>query len=65
MPQKTSVKVDTRHTREWFKRQVDRVNDAPSVAPEQPYAFENGTVYVQPRSEDHPLIPDSGFDGPA
>ena len=58
MPQETIVKP--------LDRELGAVKDAPSVAPQQSYIFENGTPYTPPEtSEDHPLVPDQGFDGPA
>ena len=74
MPQETIVKGNAAHRearrleqpREWFRqRQEGMVDDAPSVAPEQPYAFENGTAYKPGISEEQAFIPDQGFDGPA
>jgi hypothetical protein len=55
-------------TREWLKRrqrELGMVGDAPSLAPGQPYVFENGTPSAPRMSEDQPFIPDRGFDGPA
>jgi hypothetical protein len=62
------VEQHRKETREWLKRrqrELGVVKDAPSVAPEQPYAFENEAPYEPRISEDHPFIPDRGFDGPA
>lgn len=63
MPQ-TIVKA----TRERFKQrqhELARLKDAPSIAPEQPYTYENGTAYAPRVSEGHPFVRDQGFDGPA
>ena len=63
MPQKTIVDGNTH---DWFKqrqRELGTIEDAPSIAPE-PYAYENGTPFAPATSDDHPLVPDRGFDGP-
>ena len=39
-----------------------RVEDAPPIAPEAGYRFENGTLYVPPSADGDPFIPDNGFD---
>jgi hypothetical protein len=72
MPQETIVKGNAaqpearrlEQTREWF-RQRQVVTDAPSIASEQPYIYENGTAYEPRISEEQAFIPDRGFDGPA
>jgi hypothetical protein len=73
MPQETIVntarrEAQQRRTREWLKQrqqELGMVKNAPSVAAEQPYTYENGTPYEPPTKSDSPLIPDQGFDGPA
>jgi len=53
---------------EWLdslERGLRAFKDAPSVAPDLPYIFENGTPFVPPAKSDEPFVPDRGFDGPA
>ena len=48
-----------------FKEASRWLNDSPSIAPELPYAFENGTPYIELTKAEGAFIPDRGFDGPA
>jgi hypothetical protein len=41
------------------------VLDAPSLAPDLPYTFENGASFNEPAKVEAAFIPDRGFDGPA
>jgi hypothetical protein len=62
---KTDLDYDLRIVEPVEDHRERRLLDAPSVSPEQPYRFENGTLYVPPTRQEPPFIPDRGFDWPA
>jgi hypothetical protein len=55
----------TREPRDELEPELGLFRDAPSIAPDLPYTFENGTPYIPPAKPAEPYIPDRGFDGPA
>ncbi len=47
------------------RRELGLVKNAPSVAADMPYTYENGASYTSPDKLEEPFIPDHGFDAPA
>jgi hypothetical protein len=62
MPQETPL--DLRYTTA-PRRELGFVKNAPSVAPDLPYTYENGASYRSLDKPGEPFIPDQGFDAPA
>jgi hypothetical protein len=62
MPEETISKKLKKRASVALRRHVQ---DAPPLAPDLLYTFENGTAYLEPTVAEGAFIPDHGFDGPA